>query len=768
MPCPAPRVGSPKEPLNWRRTVPPAMVALVICLLSFAVLIEGDGTEAATQVSNHSASHCEDWGEMEQPVWVLEGEVGWLRCTHYKVYNYSATQAGGLSLFWYRAAMDQAMEEPIRLKKYAKDREWLWLEPATRNDSGKYICMLSNKTFCTRVTMRLEVLPRENSSCGEEQTAVAPTEVHVPIGSMRRLPCPDVNMLQHRNITPTTVTWYHRCQNIQEMGRIQMEVTGGNLTVYNMNTIFGGNYTCVVSYEKAGRLVNFTRVLHIVPVSNESVPQESVPQQENSSCGEEQTTVAPTEVRVPIGSMRRLPCPDVNMLQHRNITPITVTWYHRCNNIQEMGRIHMEVTGGNLTVYNMFTIFEGNYTCVVSYEKAGRLVSFTRVLHIVPVSNENVPKVPTIHNPDKAQTYNVKQGETAVLTCKALLPYLEGETQSLRWMVNGKAADPRVEPRYNITSRTVSSSLGDEIRETVLQIQDFSQEDMSKEYNCSANNSRGYVTRRAVLHLEKEKPYVELSIGLGVIMFVMLVMFVIYHVFWLELLLLYRSHFGSDERSTDDKEYDVYISYARHSEEEEFVDQTLRRVLENELGYSVCIFDRDSLPGGTITDETLLFVNRSRRQIVVVSPEWEVQGTQAMLELRAGLDRMMCGTGLRVILVQYRPIQRQGWVRELRRLRGVLALVRWEGERSQELSSRFWKRLQVELPLRRPKSSSSGQDAEDSLPLQMVTTDGWGAIEEKEEKKEKEEKGTHKRSKIPLNGVDETRNTTDTTRCLPA
>ncbi|XP_063061543.1 interleukin-1 receptor accessory protein-like isoform X3 [Engraulis encrasicolus] len=649
MPCPAPRVGSPKEPLNWRRTVPPAMVALVICLLSFAVLIEGDGTEAATQVSNHSASHCEDWGEMEQPVWVLEGEVGWLRCTHYKVYNYSATQAGGLSLFWYRAAMDQAMEEPIRLKKYAKDREWLWLEPATRNDSGKYICMLSNKTFCTRVTMRLEVLPRENSSCGEEQTAVAPTEVHVPIGSMRRLPCPDVNMLQHRNITPTTVTWYHRCQNIQEMGRIQMEVTGGNLTVYNMNTIFGGNYTCVVSYEKAGRLVNFTRVLHIVPVSN-----------------------------------------------------------------------------------------------------------------------ENVPKVPTIHNPDKAQTYNVKQGETAVLTCKALLPYLEGETQSLRWMVNGKAADPRVEPRYNITSRTVSSSLGDEIRETVLQIQDFSQEDMSKEYNCSANNSRGYVTRRAVLHLEKEKPYVELSIGLGVIMFVMLVMFVIYHVFWLELLLLYRSHFGSDERSTDDKEYDVYISYARHSEEEEFVDQTLRRVLENELGYSVCIFDRDSLPGGTITDETLLFVNRSRRQIVVVSPEWEVQGTQAMLELRAGLDRMMCGTGLRVILVQYRPIQRQGWVRELRRLRGVLALVRWEGERSQELSSRFWKRLQVELPLRRPKSSSSGQDAEDSLPLQMVTTDGWGAIEEKEEKKEKEEKGTHKRSKIPLNGVDETRNTTDTTRCLPA
>lgn len=99
---------------------------------------------------------------------------------------------------------------------------------------------------------------------------------------------------------------------------------------------------------------------------------------------------------------------------------------------------------------------------------------------------------------------------------------------------------------------------------------------------------------------------------------------------------------------------------------------------------------------------------------MVVSPEREVLGTQAMLELRAGLDRMVSGGGLRVILVQYKPIRRDKWVRELRRTRGVLALVRWEGERSQDLSSRFWKRLQVELPVRRVKGSSS---------LREVTTD---------------------------------------------
>lgn len=49
----------------------------------------------------------------------------------------------------------------------------------------------------------------------------------------------------------------------------------------------------------------------------------------------------------------------------------------------------------------------------------------------------------------------------------------------------------------------------------------------------------------------------------------------------------------------DNKDFDVYISYARNSEDEYFVLTTLRCVLENHFGYSVCIFDRDSLPGGS-------------------------------------------------------------------------------------------------------------------------------------------------------------------------
>ena len=105
-----------------------------------------------------------------------------------------------------------------------------------------------------------------------------------------------------------------------------------------------------------------------------------------------------------------------------------------------------------------------------------------------------------------------------------------------------------------------------------------------------------------------------------------------------------------------------------------------------------------------ITDETLSFVGRSRRLLVVLSPGYGLQGTQALLELKAGLDSMAWGGQLRVILLQYKPLKRDSCVRELRRARLALVLVRWQGDKSISLSSRFWKRLRLELPVRRIES----------------------------------------------------------------
>ncbi|XP_078140287.1 LOW QUALITY PROTEIN: interleukin-1 receptor accessory protein [Centroberyx gerrardi] len=537
---------------------------------------------------------CHDWGESgDGAVVVLEGEVGWLSCSlfsHPSVYNYTSALSTGLNLFWYRLPAGHDLEQPIGYsQRLSKERERLWLQPATAEDTGQYICMLSNKSSCTKISMRLEVLARDQVVRGcEPAVAVAPSQVIAPLQEGMTLDCPDLQDVVKMADSSPSVTWYHRCQKFPTWGSDR------------------------------------------------------------------------------------------------------------------------EQRGLSLQIHVMLTTYDGSYYCTVHYQRRGRELQYSRSINVTAVYPSSLPKHPSILQPTQDHIFKVEQGCTQVrLECRGHFPYLAGDWD-IWWTVDGKKVEELNNSRFFQNNRQVKYDYGDRTVESVLLIQNLQAKDLNREYNCSVRNQRGFDTHRAHLEQEVPLPSVELGCGLGVTLLLMLVLFVVYHVFWLELLLLYRSWFGTDERHTDDKEFDVYISYARNSEEEQFVLTTLRRVLENELGYSVCIFDRDSLPGGTITDETLTFVARSRRLLVVVSPGYASQGSQALLELKAGIDGMARGGHLRVILVQYRPVRRQGWVRELRRARVALALVRWQGDKSRELTSRFWKRLRVELPVRRVSGVEGG------------------------------------------------------------
>uniref|UniRef100_A0A3Q0QQL1 Interleukin 1 receptor accessory protein n=1 Tax=Amphilophus citrinellus TaxID=61819 RepID=A0A3Q0QQL1_AMPCI len=535
---------------------------------------------------------CYDWGESsEGSVFVVEGEVGWLSCplfSHPSVYNYTSTQSAGHNLFWYHLPEGQDLEQCCLV--HTKDRERLWLQPTTASDTGQYICMLRNKSSCSKIGIRLTVLRPDDATRGVKcalPVAVAPTEKIVPLQKGATLDCPDLQDAIKMSESKPEVQWYFASalKNVE---------VGFHLLIHVMQEEHQGIYYCRVQYQRRNQTLNFTRSINVSAICE---------------------------------------------------TPFLLT------------NIHVALS---LTLS-------------------------------VPLS---LPKQPSIMNPTNDQIFTVKTGKEVRLVCRGHLPFvLNNPSRHIWWTVDGETLD-KFPDRFREENR-------DWTLESVLVIQNFQSKDLKREFNCSVRNEKGFDTRRAQLEEEVTLPSVELGCGLGVTLLLMLLLFVVYHVFWLELLLLYRSWFGTDERHTDDKEYDVYISYARNSEEEQFVLSTLRRVLENELGYSVCIFDRDSLPGGTITDETLSFVARSRRLLVVVSPGYASQGSQALLELKAGIDNMALGGHLRVILVQYKPVRRQGWVRELRRARVALALVRWQGDKSRELSSRFWKRLRVELPVRR-------------------------------------------------------------------
>ncbi|KAI7800993.1 interleukin 1 receptor accessory protein precursor [Triplophysa rosa] len=555
---------------------------LVFTFLCLCILRMGGYSLSDTQAALQSDVACYDWGVCS--VRVYDGEVAPLYCPLFSyptLYSYSQTQNSSLSLLWYRHKNTDDLEQPINLKLHTlhKDREYLWIQPATAEDAGLYICMLRNISTCVKIGVQLEVIQRDGDC--------------------------DIGARPHLNLS------------------------------------------------------------------------------------------------VPIQSNRTLSCPDLHTLTLPNST-YSVTWYHMCSNVVFTSLSSVELKGDDVVIHMMMETFAGLYTCVVSYQMNGRKLNFTRTINIKAVVPNGGSKVPVILNPAKDQIYSVTVGKRATLFCQTYLPYLELEKQEVWWTIDGKTVEQLGDPRFSSPEATlVSEYHGDETKERLLFVDDFSSDDLLRELNCSARNSKGFNSSRAELKLEAYVPTIELGCGLGVTLALMLMMFVIYHVFWLELLLLYRSWFGSDERYTDDKQYDVYISYARNSEEEEFVLSTLRRVLETEFGYSVCVFDRDSLPGGTITDDTLRFVGLSRRLVVVVSPCSAVRGTQALLELQAGLTSMMQGGSLRVVLIQFKPVRRQSWVKELRQARLALTLIRWKGEKSAPVSSRFWKQLQLELPMRR-------------------------------------------------------------------
>ncbi|XP_069068885.1 interleukin-1 receptor accessory protein isoform X2 [Pleurodeles waltl] len=452
-----------------------------------------------------------------------------------------------------------------------------------------------------------------------------------------------------------------------------------------------GNYTCM--------LRNTTYC------SKVAFPLE-VLQKEPGSCASQ--WAKPESIQFPSGHLEVLTCPDIDGYYPVNVTP-SVTWYLDCHVVYNYYERYPQ--GVNLTFANVLMRYEGNYTCVLTFEDNGRKYNLTRTTTMKVIGSPNNARPPTIIQSSEKVSYAFEAGEEARLPCQVHFSFVLGSRTDVWWTIDGKNVEDRMDARINITSSVDEQDLGVKTILSVLSIKDCTADDLKRNYTCFARNDKGQVSWQIPVKLKvpPARYVTELACGLGVTLFLVVALIVVYHVYWLELVLFYRAHFGTDETVGDGKEYDVYVSYARNAEEEEFVLLTLRGILENEFGYKLCIFDRDSLPGGILTDETLSFIKNSRRLLVVMSPRYVHQGTQALLELKAGLDNMASQGSIRVILVQYQPIKNEQTVKELKRAQTVLTVIKWKGEKSKYPGGRFWKQLHVALPAKKPSQSTCPQ-----------------------------------------------------------
>ncbi|XP_063162303.1 interleukin-1 receptor accessory protein [Candoia aspera] len=455
-----------------------------------------------------------------------------------------------------------------------------------------------------------------------------------------------------------------------------------------------GNYTCM--------LRNTTYC------SKFAVPLEVVSKDPGSCISQ---AVKPEDVLMYSGGVKQnLTCPDVESFYPAGLQP-AVRWFMNCD-LMKYQYFDRVPNGLNLTFGIVSETYDGDYTCMASYQENGRAFALTRTLRVKVVGSPKNAKPPVIISPTERIIYELKPGEELFLHCEVTFTFLKDSPQDVWWVVDG--GPPQEVPDFIFNTSCMETPLpigGTAIQRTLI-VPRLTKADLKRNYSCFASNNKGTVHAQAIVRMKPPvmRYTVELACGLGATVLLVVILTVIYHVYWLELVLFYRAHFGTDETILDGKEYDVYVSYARNTEEEDFVLLTLRGVLESEYGYKLCIFDRDSLPGGIVTDETLSFIQRSRCLLVVLSPNYVLRGTQALLEFKAGLENMASKGTIKVILVQYQPVKKSK-VKELRRAKTVLTVIKWKGEKSRYPWGRFWKELLVELPVKsKPKSLVGQQD----------------------------------------------------------
>uniref|UniRef100_A0AAZ3PAK7 TIR domain-containing protein n=3 Tax=Oncorhynchus tshawytscha TaxID=74940 RepID=A0AAZ3PAK7_ONCTS len=196
------------------------------------------------------------------------------------------------------------------------------------------------------------------------------------------------------------------------------------------------------------------------------------------------------------------------------------------------------------------------------------------------------------------------------------------------------------------------------------QIPEVTQLHLDSTFTCLAQNSVGNssatirLTRKAAVSrvLVIVCPVVSLLFVAG--------MGITVHVYWLEISILYRIYLPYKQTTTDDKEYDAFVSYvpSSSSEEaggrgiggrEEALEVLLPRVLEGQWGYHLFLLERDLLPGGAYTEDVVCAIRSSRRLVCVLSPDY--LASTCLFELETGIRALQQDPHFRLILIWTSP-----------------------------------------------------------------------------------------------------------------
>lgn len=247
---------------------------------------------------------------------------------------------------------------------------------------------------------------------------------------------------------------------------------------------------------------------------------------------------------------------------------------------------------------------------------------------------------------------------------------------------------------YNITSDEQEKKMT-----ASLVFRKVSEQDLTKIYTCRLESSHFSTNVSITLRRKAHPSYVSLAACSVCMVSVALATVVVYMKFKVDIVLFMRDTLGCHRSVSDGKSYDVFLlNYKSETEELNSLNRKmLGSVLNERFGYSLCLFDRDVLPGESISEAVLDCVEQSRTVILVPTSQDHGLESNLMIALHAAFVERQ--THLVFITNKKSGLLSTGSMPEaLHLLSEAGDHVTWKGESSIIPSSAFWKQLRYHLP----------------------------------------------------------------------
>ncbi|XP_052826213.1 slit homolog 1 protein isoform X3 [Octopus bimaculoides] len=175
-----------------------------------------------------------------------------------------------------------------------------------------------------------------------------------------------------------------------------------------------------------------------------------------------------------------------------------------------------------------------------------------------------------------------------------------------------------------------------------------------------------------------------------------------------------KGYYKPDTNCTieDGKEYDAFISFRSATSDEYWVFNTLFPTLENEMGFKLCVHFRDFLVGETISNNIINAVEKSRRTILVLSPDYVISEWTRM-EYQIAHQEML-KKRQKIIPIIFRDLNKLELDKNLSYILKSITYLEWPGSNEEDRCKleKFWGKLRLTMPKKRELLIEDGKNTQ--------------------------------------------------------